>query len=117
VPLRRIAWARSGDKGNDANIGLIARRPELVAVLREQVTAARVAELFRPGGEVRRWELPGLHAMNILIGDVLGGKGGTSSLRYDPQGKSYGATLLDLQVDVPPGLIGGVSSPAAAAGG
>lgn len=101
VPLRRIAWARSGDKGNDANIGLIARRPEFASVLRERVTASRVGELFRPDGEVRRWELPGLHAINILLGDVLGGKGGTSSLRYDPQGKSYGATLLDLEVDVP----------------
>ncbi len=105
VALRQIAWARSGDKGNDANIGLIARRPEFAAALREQVTAARVAELFHPAGEVRRWELPGLHAMNILLSDVLGGKGGTSSLRYDPQGKSYGATLLDLEVDVPAELL------------
>lgn len=107
VPLRRLAWARSGDKGNDANIGLIARRPEFAPVLTEQVTAARVAELFGPDGEVRRWELPGLHAINILLGDVLGGNGGTSSLRYDPQGKSYGATLLDLEVDVPAGLLDG----------
>ena len=105
VPLRRIAWARSGDKGNDANIGLIPRRPEFAEILIEQVTAARVAELFAPGGEVRRWELPGLHAINILLGDVLGGAGGTSSLRYDPQGKSYGATLLDLEVDVPADML------------
>lgn len=105
VPLRRIAWARSGDKGNDANIGLIARRSELAPILRDQVTAARVAELFGPDGEVYRWDLPGLHAINILLGDVLGGKGGTSSLRYDPQGKSYGATLLDLEVDVPAALV------------
>jgi hypothetical protein len=107
VPLRQIAWARSGDKGNDANIGLIPRRPEFAPILRDQVTAARVAELFGPDGEVRRWELPGLHAINILLADVLGGKGGTSSLRYDPQGKSYGATLLDLEVDVPAGLLDG----------
>jgi hypothetical protein len=107
VPLRRIAWGRSGDKGNDANIGLMARRPEFVPVLREQVTAARVAELFGPHGAVRRWELPGLHAINILMGDVLGGQGGTSSLRFDPQGKSYGATLLDLEVDVPAALLEG----------
>jgi hypothetical protein len=107
VPLRRIAWARSGDKGNDANIGVIARRPELLPVIREQVTAARVAALFGPWlqGDVRRWELPGLHAINVLLGDVLGGRGGTSSLRLDPQGKSYGATLLDLEVQVPAGLL------------
>lgn len=105
VPLRQVAWARSGDKGNDANIGLMARRPELAPVLLEQVTAARVAELFGPDGDVRRWEVPGLDGMNILLGDVLGGRGGTSSLRYDPQGKSYGATLLDLEVDVPVGLL------------
>jgi len=103
VALREIAWARSGDKGNDANIGLIARRPEFVAVLRDQVTAARVAELFGPWlqGDVRRWELPGMGAINIVLGDVLGGRGGTSSLRLDPQGKSYGATLLDLPVELP----------------
>lgn len=107
VPLRRIAWARSGDKANDANIGVIARRPELVPVVHAQVTAARVAELFAPwlGGEVRRWELPGLHAINLLLGDALGGQGGTSSIRYDPQGKTYGAILLDLPVEVPAALL------------
>lgn len=107
VPLRAIAWARSGDKGNDANVGVIARRPELLAVIEEQVTAERVRALFSPWvqGEVRRWELPGLHAINVLLGDALGGRGGTSSLRLDPQGKSYGATLLDLPVAVPAALI------------
>ncbi len=103
VALREIAYARSGDKGNDVNIGLIARRPEYVEVLRTQVTAARVRELFgdRIEGDVTRWELPGLDAINILIGDVLGGRGGLSSLRMDPQGKSYGAMLLALPVAVP----------------
>jgi hypothetical protein len=103
VPLRDIAYARSGDKGNDANIGLLARRPEYLEVLREQVTAARVAEVFAEflEGDVTRWELPGLHAINILMRDVLGGRGGTSSLRLDPQGKSYAAMLLDLPVSLP----------------
>jgi hypothetical protein len=103
VPLRRIAWARSGDKGNDANVGLIARRPEFASHLAEQVTASRVAEVFGRWleGPVRRYELPGLNAINIVLHDVLGGSGGTSSLRFDPQGKTYGAILLDLEIDVP----------------
>ncbi|MBJ7328334.1 MAG: DUF1446 domain-containing protein [Solirubrobacteraceae bacterium] len=114
VPLRAIAYARSGDKGNDANVGVMARRPEFVSVIHEQVTAARVAEVFGAWleGDVRRWELPGLGAINILMRDVLGGRGGTSSLRLDPQGKSYGAILLALPVTVPAawereGLLGG----------
>jgi Acyclic terpene utilisation family protein AtuA len=103
VPLRRIAYARSGDKGNDANIGVIARSPEFAAVIREQVTAARVRDVFGAWlcGPVHRYELPGLNAINIVLRDVLGGRGGTSSLRLDPQGKSYAAILLDLAVSVP----------------
>ena len=102
VPLVRLAWARSGDKGDRANIGVIARRPEYLPILREQLTAARVADYFAgfDPGEVRRWELAGLHAVNILIEDVLGGSGGTSTLRYDPQGKSYAAMLLAMPIHV-----------------
>jgi hypothetical protein len=105
VPLRRLAYARSGDKGDGANIGLMARRPEFAEVIREQVTAERVRSLFAhyEPGEIRRWELPGIHAMNIVIDNVLGGQGGTSTLRYDPQGKSYGAMLLTLPIIVPSG--------------
>jgi hypothetical protein len=103
VPLVRLAWARSGDKGNRANIGVIARRPEYLPVIREQLTGARVAEFFArfEPGEVRVWEMPGLSALNFLIDDVLGGAGGTSTLRYDPQGKSYAAMLLTLPMLVP----------------
>jgi hypothetical protein len=103
VPLLAIACGRSGDKGNLANIGLIARRPEFEPVLRDQVTAARVRELFvhLSPATVTRWSLPGLHAINIVLGEVLGGTGGTSTLRYDPQGKSYAAMLLTLPVTVP----------------
>ena len=103
VTLRRIAWARSGDKGNDANVGIIARRPEFAATIREQVTAERVAAVFGRWleGPVRRYELPGLNAINVVLHDVLGGSGGTSSLRFDPQGKTYGAILLDLPIEVP----------------
>jgi len=103
VPLRRLAYGRSGDKGDKANIGLMARRPEFAQVIREQVTVERVAAFFAhySPGEIRRWELPGLNAVNFLIDSVLGGSGGTSTLRYDPQGKSYAAMLLTLPVTIP----------------
>jgi hypothetical protein len=103
VPLRAIAWARSGDKGDKANIGVLARRPEFMPILREQVTCERVTELFHHylKGSVRRWEMPGLNAINILMDSVLGGTGGTSTLRYDPQGKSYAAMLLAMPVRIP----------------
>jgi hypothetical protein len=103
VPLYRLAYARSGDKGNHVNIGVIARRPEFVPVIHGQVTAERVRAWFAPWatGPVTRWALPGLHAINILLEDALGGAGGTSSLRYDPLGKSMAATLLDLPVECP----------------
>jgi hypothetical protein len=107
VPLIRIATGRSGDKGNLANIGLLARRPELAAVLAEQVTARRVAGHFAHvlRGPVRRWAVPGLSGINILLDEVLGGTGGTSTLRYDPQGKSYAAMLLTMPITVPEGLL------------
>ena len=106
VPLRRIACGRSGDKGNSSNIGVIARRPELAAVIREQVTPQRVAQYFAHylKGEVTRWELPGAHAFNFLLTEVLGG-GGIAALRYDPQGKAYASMLLDLPVRVPDALL------------
>ena len=106
VPLRRIACGRSGDKGDSANIGLIARRPEYAALIREQVTPQRVAQYFKHylKGDVTRWELPGVHAFNFLLTEVLGG-GGIASLRYDPQGKAYASMLLDLPVRVPDALL------------
>ncbi|TDB90618.1 DUF1446 domain-containing protein [Actinomadura sp. KC216] len=107
VPLGRIAHARSGDKGNDANIGVIARRPEYLRLIREQVTAERVRAFFdhHLDGDVTAWELPGLHAVNFLLTDVLGGAGGTTSLRYDPQGKAYASMLLELPIIVPRDLL------------
>jgi hypothetical protein len=106
VALRRIAWGRSGDKGDSANIGLIARRPEFASVIRDQVTPRRVAEYFAhyAPAEVTRWELPGMHAFNFVLAAVLGG-GGIATLRYDPQGKAYAAMLLDLPVRVPDALL------------
>ncbi len=103
VPLVRLAWARSGDKGNHANIGIIARRPEFLETIEGQVTAERVKDWFGPWAEgpVTRWELPGTRSINILLEDALGGQGGTTSLRYDPQAKSMAANLLDFPVKVP----------------
>jgi hypothetical protein len=103
VPLKRLAWARSADEGDNANIGVLARRREYEPLIHEQLTAERVAAFFahyRPAG-VQRWELPGLRAMNFLLDGVLGGSGGTSTLRYDPQGKSYAAMLLTVPIRVP----------------
>jgi hypothetical protein len=102
VQLREIAHARSGDKGNTANIGLIALKPEWYPVLAGQVTADRVKEHFRGIclGEVERFELPNLFALNFLLHESLDG-GGTISLRIDAQGKTYSAALLRMEVDVP----------------
>jgi hypothetical protein len=103
VPLRRLAYARSGDKGNQANIGVIARRPEFAPVIRAQLTAERVRSFFAQylEGGVQRWEMPGLSALNFVLDGALGGKGGTSTLRYDPQGKSFAAMLLRVPIVVP----------------
>lgn len=102
VPLIALAWGRSGDKGNDANIGIVARRAAFAPVLRRELTAERVGAFFGHylTGTVRRWELPGFHALNFLLGGVLGG-GGIASLRYDPQGKSYAQMLMELPIRVP----------------
>jgi Acyclic terpene utilisation family protein AtuA len=103
VPLRRLAYARSGDKGNNANIGVIARRPEFAEVIASQLTCERVAAYFAHylEGQVRRWSMPGLSALNFVLDDALGGRGGTSTLRYDPQGKSFAAMLLEVPITVP----------------
>ncbi|MFT3755731.1 MAG: DUF1446 domain-containing protein [Pseudoxanthomonas sp.] len=102
VPLIALAFGRSGDKGDDSNIGIIARRPEFMPVLASELTAERVQGFFSHyvQGDVKRWELHGLHAFNFLLGRALGG-GGIASLRYDPQGKSYAQMLLDLPLRVP----------------
>jgi len=106
VPLIRIAHARSGDKGDTSNIGLIARRPGLLAVLREQVTAERVAGFLAHlvQGPVTRYEVPGIHALNFVCERALGG-GGMASLRNDPLGKAMAQILLSMPVRVAPGLL------------
>jgi hypothetical protein len=102
VPLHRIAHGRTGDKGNRSNISVIAYRPELYPLLVEQVTEARVAELFRDRrpSAVRRYLLPKLAAMNFVIDDVLDG-GVNDSLNLDTHGKALAFRLLDLEVTVP----------------
>lgn len=102
VPLVRLAWARSGDKGDTSNIGVIARKPEWLPWLRAQLTEARVKEWLGHlvQGEVARFDVPGIHAMNFLCTRALDG-GGMASLRNDPLGKGMGQILLTMPVRVP----------------
>ncbi len=106
VRLGRIAHARSGDKGDASNVGLIASSPALYEVIRRAVTAERVkahfAEICR--GPVERFEVPNLLALNFLLHDALGG-GGTASLATDAQGKTHGQGLLELEIDLPDELV------------
>ena len=102
VPLIDLAWGRSGDKGDKANVGTIARRPEYLpyiwAALGTDVVAARFSQFLE--GEVERFPLPGPNAINFLLHDILGG-GGVASLRNDPQGKGYAQILLDHPISIP----------------
>ncbi|RIX73544.1 acyclic terpene utilization AtuA family protein [Acidovorax cavernicola] len=106
VPLIRLAWARSGDKGDTSNIGVIARHPDLLPLLRAQLTEARVAAWLAHlvQGRVTRHEVPGIHAFNFVCEQALGG-GGMASLRNDPLGKGMGQILLALPVRVSPALL------------
>jgi hypothetical protein len=101
VQLLEIAHARSGDKGDTANIGLIARKPEHYPVLVKEVTATRVAEHFKGmiSGSVERFELPNLNALNFLLHGALDG-GGTLSLKTDAQGKVLSTALLRMEIKV-----------------
>jgi len=106
VPLEALAFARSGDKGNNANIGVMARRPEYLPYIHEQVTAQAVEDYFAHlvHGEVERFELPGFGAFNFFMTEALGG-GGSASLRTDAQGKSMAQQLLSLPITVPVDLL------------
>jgi hypothetical protein len=101
IPLSRIAHARSGDKGDTSNIGIIAFDARHYPILAREVTAGRVKQFFGEmvKGEVERYELPNLGALNFLMHEALGG-GGTLSLRTDAQGKTLGAALLRMEIDV-----------------
>jgi hypothetical protein len=102
VRLLDIAHARSGDKGDTANVGVIALRPEWYEVLAKHLTRERVRAHFRGviTGDVERYDLPNLRALNFLLHGALDG-GGTLSLKTDAQGKVFSTALLRMTVDVP----------------
>ena len=102
VRLLDIAHARSGDKGDTANVGVIAVRPEWYPLLERVLTRDRVAAHFRGviTGGVERFELPNLSALNFLLHGALGG-GGTLSLKTDAQGKVYSTAMLRMVIDIP----------------
>jgi hypothetical protein len=106
VRLGRVAHARSGDKGDASNVGLIVDSPRLYEVLAPQVTAERVKEHFAAvcRGPVERFEVPNLLAFNFILHDSLGG-GGTESLITDAQGKTHAQGLLHMEVEVPAELV------------
>ena len=101
IKLLHLAHARSGDKGDTANVGLIAYKPEFYPMLVEQVTIQRVKEHFRGIclGKVERFEIPNLGALNFLLHESLDG-GGTLSLKTDAQGKTYSSALLRMEIEV-----------------
>jgi hypothetical protein len=102
VPLSRIASARSGDKGEGSNVGVLARSDAAYAFLVEQLTAERVRQhmaAINPGGVVR-FEAPNLRLLNFLLEDSLGG-GGSASLKTDAQGKTHGLAVLRMELEVP----------------
>ncbi|HEX7051006.1 MAG TPA: hypothetical protein VF188_12430 [Longimicrobiales bacterium] len=102
LSLMRLAHARSGDKGDTVNVGLIARRPEYYPLLVDQVTTAAVRAHFDGlvHGAVERFELPNLKALNFLLHNALDG-GGTVSLMTDAQGKTFSTALLRMEIEVP----------------
>jgi hypothetical protein len=102
VQLLKLAHARSGDKGDAGNVGVIARRAEWYPIIAEALTAERVKAHFTGicHGDVERFELPNLHALNFLLHNTLGG-GGTVSLKLDAQGKTLSSAMLRMEIDVP----------------
>ena len=107
VTLLALASGRSGDKGDSANIGVLARKPEFLPLLRAQLTPEAVATYFAhfAPSRVERFEIPGLGGFNFLLHNALGG-GGMASLRYDPQGKMMAQILMDFPLEVPAAWVG-----------
>ena len=103
VQLVRVAHARSGDKGDTANVGVIALREDIYPILVREVTKERVKNHFKGicKGEVERFELPNLGALNFLLHESLGG-GGTLSLMTDAQGKTFSTALLRMEIEITP---------------
>ena len=106
VPLIKIAFARSGDKGDHANIGVIARRPEFLPYIQNELSSDAVAKYFSHvlDGEVLSWDVPGINGLNFLLKNSLGG-GGMASLNIDPQGKAYAQQLLEYEIPIDGELI------------
>jgi hypothetical protein len=111
VRLVRLAHARSGDKGDTVNVGVIARAPALYPFLVETLTSQRVRAHFEGlvHGDVERFELPNLHALNFLLHNALDG-GGTVSLMLDAQGKTFSTAMLRMELDVPDALLASVAA-------
>lgn len=105
VRLSQLAYARSGDKGDGSNVGVVAYSPEVYEFLRTYLTTDRVKEHFREIclGPVERYEAPNLLALNFILRDSLGG-GGSESLKTDAQGKTHGLGMLQMELDVPDDL-------------
>jgi len=102
VPLSKVAYARSGDKGDGSNVGVVAYHADGYAIIRDQLTTEAVKAHFHQicFGDVERFELPNLLALNFLLQDSLGG-GGSESLKTDAQGKTHGLGILYMEVEVP----------------
>ncbi|MAB81425.1 MAG: hypothetical protein CMJ89_18960 [Planctomycetes bacterium] len=103
VPLSRIAQARSGDKGEGSNVGVMARSETAYAFLKEHLTTEVVRKHFHAingAGNVTRYEADNMHVLNFLLSDSLGG-GGSASIRTDAQGKTHGLGLLRMELEVP----------------
>lgn len=105
IPLSKIAYARSGDKGDGSNVGVVAYNHDIYQVLQERLTTDRVKEHFKEicFGDVDRYEAPNLLALNFILHDSLGG-GGSESLKTDAQGKTHGLGILYLELEVPDDL-------------
>ena len=105
VQLLHLAHARSGDKGDTANVGIIALKPEYYPILTEQLTVERVKAHFGDmvKGRVERFEMPNIGAINFLLHNALGG-GGTLTLKHDAQGKTYSTAFLRMEIDVDEGI-------------
>lgn len=106
IPLSEIAYARSGDKGDASNVGIVARDRSGYELLKKVLTPARVKNHFREicRGEVERYEVDGIWALNFILHDSLGG-GGSESLKSDAQGKTHGLGLLQMEIEVPEGFV------------
>lgn len=106
VKLIKIAHGRSGDKGNGSNVGIIARHPDIYPFLKKELTTERVKDHMKNicKGEVERYEMENIDALNFLLNESLGG-GGTVSLKLDAQGKTHASTLLRMEIEVPDKLL------------